>query len=194
MDAASACYRDKVGSAYLFELAAWHLRSKDYIGATLRLTADQAAGVVLDFGGGIGTHALQRRTVSRVTRVIFWDLNPVHQEFVKFRSRQLGLQDKLAFPATLDSSSTFDTILCFDVMEHLPEPSVQLQQFRDMLSLSGRLILNWYFFKGFAQEFPFHVDDPAELDRFFCTLQNRFLEVFHPYLITARCYRPWTEP
>jgi 2-polyprenyl-3-methyl-5-hydroxy-6-metoxy-1,4-benzoquinol methylase len=193
-DTAAHFYRYRVGSTYLFELAAWHLQSKDYIGDTLRLTADQAQGTVLDFGGGIGTHSLAAALCPQVTRVVFWDLNPVHREFVQFRAGQLGLSDKIAFPAELDAHSIFDTILCFDVMEHLPEPSAQLQQFREMLSANGRLIINWYFFKGFSQEFPFHLEDPEEIECFFCTLQRQFLEVFHPYLITARCYRQWPEP
>lgn len=192
-DAAASFYRDKVGFVYLLELAAWHLQSNGYIGDTLRLTADQAQGTVLDFGGGIGTHSLAAALCPQVTQVIFWDLNPVHQEFVQFRAWQLGLSGKIVFPVELDPNSTFDTILCFDIMEHLPEPSVQLQQFREMLSPNGRLILNWYFFRGFAQEFPFHLEDSEKIERFFRVLQMQFLEVFHPYLITARCYRPWSE-
>lgn len=192
-EAAASFYRDKVGSAYIFELAAWHLQSKDYISDTLRLIADHAQGAVLDFGGGIGTHSLAAAFCPQVARVIFWDLNPVHQKLVQFRAWQLGLADKILFPAELDFNSVFDTILCFDVMEHLAKPSVQLQQFRDMLSPDGRLIINWYFSKGFAREFPFHLEDSKEIEQFFRTLQRGFLEIFHPYLITARCYRPWLE-
>jgi hypothetical protein len=33
------------------------------------------------------------------------------------------------------------------------------------------------------------VDDPQLVEAFFRTLQGRFLEVFHPYLITTRAYR-----
>jgi cyclopropane fatty-acyl-phospholipid synthase-like methyltransferase len=191
-DAAAHFYRDIVGTAYLFELATWHLDNKNYIGDTLQLTADQSRGVVLDFGGGIGTHSLAAAHYPQVKKVIFWDLNPVHREFVQFRARQLGLSNKIEFPADLDPSKcTFDTILCFDVIEHLPNPSIELHKFREMLSSNGRLILNWHFFKGFAQEFPFHLEDPEEVELFFLTLQREFLEVFHPYLITARCYRPW---
>jgi hypothetical protein len=29
------------------------------------------------------------------------------------------------------------------------------------------------------------------VERFFRTLQTRFLEVFHPWLITTRAYRLW---
>jgi hypothetical protein len=50
-------------------------------------------------------------------------------------------------------------------------------------------LLNWYFFRGFQGEYPFHLDDPVLVEAFFRTLQSRFLEVFHPYLITTRAYR-----
>jgi hypothetical protein len=50
-------------------------------------------------------------------------------------------------------------------------------------------LLNWYFFKGFNGEYPFHFDDEVLVNRFFTTLQGRFVEVFHPYLITTRAYR-----
>jgi len=44
-------------------------------------------------------------------------------------------------------------------MEHLLNPSQQLMDFRQRLAPSGKIILNWYFFKGFNQEFPFHLED-----------------------------------
>ena len=50
-------------------------------------------------------------------------------------------------------------------------------------------MLNWYFFKGFNGEYPFHFDAPELVESFFRTLQGRFLEVFHPFLITTRAYR-----
>ena len=57
------------------------------------------------------------------------------------------------------------------------------------ISASATALLNWYFFKGYAGEYPFHFDDPALVETFFRTLQSRFLEVFHPLLITTRAYR-----
>ena len=35
---------------------------------------------------------------------------------------------------------------------------------------------------------PFHFDDPEMVKAFFSTLQDLFLERFHPHLITARTY------
>ncbi|MGV2389444.1 MAG UNVERIFIED_CONTAM: hypothetical protein LVR29_17910 [Microcystis novacekii LVE1205-3] len=51
-------YQEKVKENYLFELSAWHLSSQEYIGETLKLIDNHGSGKVLDFGGGIGTHAL----------------------------------------------------------------------------------------------------------------------------------------
>ena len=106
-----------------------------------------------------------------------------------YRIQQLGLESKIPICTELSPTETFDTINCFDVMEHLPDPSQQLFQFHGMLSASGRMVTNWYFSKGQDLEFPFHLDDPATIDLFFQMLQTNFLEVFHPYFITTRCYR-----
>jgi 2-polyprenyl-3-methyl-5-hydroxy-6-metoxy-1,4-benzoquinol methylase len=181
-------YRNQVGSAYLFELSAWHLESRQYIGDTLRLLSDHAQGRVLDFGCGIGTHAIAAARCSQVEQVVCVDLSPTNLEFVRYRAEQLGLTKKMVYTDALEADDQFDTILCFDVLEHLPDPKAQLLRFHQSLNGTGKIVLNWYFFKGFNQEYPFHLDAPQSVSAFFQTLQTHFLEVFHPYLITARCY------
>ncbi|AFZ02372.1 class I SAM-dependent methyltransferase [Calothrix sp. PCC 6303] len=185
---ASAFYSDKVGEVYLFELGAWHLTSHDYIGDMLRLIAAHAQGRVLDFGGGIGTHAIATALCPQVEQVIYCDLNPISCNFVRYRVKQMGLEQKIICYEDLPQNEKFDTILCFDVLEHLPNPSQQLLKFHQALEPQGKIILNWYFSKGFNQEFPFHLDDPQIISEFFHTLQSNFIEVFHPYHITTRCY------
>ena len=39
-------YEDEVGDGHLYELAAWHLSSRDYIGDTLRVQGEMAHGPV----------------------------------------------------------------------------------------------------------------------------------------------------
>ncbi len=190
-DSAAEFYRDRVGEVYLLELSAWHLSSRDYIGDTLRLVGDRAVGRVLDFGGGIGTHTLGAALSPAVEQVVFCDLNPLHRDFVTYRAAQLGLSAKVSCCEAVGSDERFDTVLCFDLLEHLPDPSAQLLWFHKALVPTGKIILNWYFSKGFDQEFPFHLDEPALVDEFFRTLQHHFLEEFQPYYITARCYRKW---
>ena len=186
-------YEDTVGDAHLLELAAWHLGSAAYIADTLRLQAHFARGQVLDFGGGIGTHALAAAALPDVERVWFVDLNPQNRAFVSWRAARLGLADRLSCHRDLSDPglpAAFDTIVCLDVLEHLKDPAAQLDIFSERLRGEGHALLNWYFFRGFAEEYPFHLDDPVQVERFFRTLQSRFLEVFHPWLITTRAYRP----
>jgi len=191
-DQPEAFYETAVGTGHLLELAAWHLGSADYIADTLRLQQQFARGQVLDFGGGIGTHALAAAALPQVEAVWFVDLNPENRRFVQARAERFGLSHKLRCFRDLDASelpAQFDTIVCLDVLEHLSDPSAQLEQFAARMSPAAIALLNWYFFKGFSGEYPFHFDDPQLVERFFCTLQSRFLEVFHPFLITTRAYR-----
>ena len=190
---AAAFYEESVGDGHLLELAAWHLGSADYIADTLRLQEQFAGGQVLDFGSGIGSHALAAAALPQVERVWCIDLNPRNRAFVQWRAERLGLAHKLSCHRDLEADGLpvrFDTLVCLDVLEHLPDPAAQLQIFADRLHNHGHALLNWYFFQGFEGEYPFHFDDPALVERFFRTLQCQFLEVFHPWLITTRCYRP----
>ena len=188
---ATAFYEDTVGTGHLLELAAWHLSSADYIADTLRLQGMAVQGQVLDFGGGIGTHALSAAALPEVDHVWFVDLNPHNRAFVEQRAQSLGLESKLSVHRDLGSTgdARFDAVVCLDVLEHLPDPSAQLLEFHQRMAPEAIALLNWYFFKGHHGEYPFHFDDPALVDGFFRTLQSRFLEVFHPLLITARLYR-----
>lgn len=188
---AEAFYETGVGTGHLLELAAWHLSSADYIADTLRLQQQFARGHVLDFGGGIGTHALAAAAQPEVEAVWFVDLNPENRRFVQARAERFGLAHKLRCFRDLaapELPARFDTIVCLDVLEHLSDPSAQLEQFAARMTPQAIALLNWYFFKGHNGEYPFHFDDPALVECFFRTLQSRFLEVFHPFLITTRAY------
>ena len=189
-DDATAFYEDTVGTGHLLELAAWHLSSADYIADTLRLQGMAARGQVLDFGGGIGTHALSAAALPEVDHVWFVDLNPHNRAFVQQRANALGVGAKLTTHRDLAETGEvrFDTVVCLDVLEHLPDPSAQLLEFHQRMTPEAMALLNWYFFKGHQGEYPFHFDDPELVTTFFGTLQGHFLEVFHPLLITARLY------
>jgi len=184
-------YTDIVGDRHLADLAAWHITSKDYIADTLKLQQRFSRDLVLDFGGGIGTHALANAMSSKVEHVFFVDINETNRKFVEYRAKELGVEKKLTFYKTIKETqiSKFDTIVCLDVLEHLSDPSTQIKIFNKIMDYNSIALFNWYFYKGEKNEYPFHIDDIQVVKKFFETLQSRFLEVFHPILITTRAYK-----
>ncbi len=184
-------YEDIVGDRHLADLAAWHISSKDYIVDTLRLQQRFSRDLVLDFGGGIGTHALANAMSSNVKHVFFVDINQTNRIFVEYRAKKLGVENKLTFCKTIQETeiSKFDSIVCLDVLEHLSDPASQLDVFYKIMDSKSIALFNWYFYKGENNEYPFHIDDNEIIEGFFKKLQLNFTEVFHPILITTRAYK-----
>ena len=184
-------YEDMVGDRHLADLAAWHISSKDYIADTLKLQQRFSRDLVLDFGGGIGTHALANAMSSKVEHVFFVDINQTNRIFVEYRAKKLGVENKLTFCKTIQETeiSKFDSIVCLDVLEHLPDPISQLDIFYKIMDSKSIALFNWYFYKGEKNEYPFHIDDNEIIEGFFKKLQLNFTEVFHPILITTRAYK-----
>ncbi len=184
-------YKEIVGDKHLADLAAWHISSKDYIADTLKLQQRFSRNLVLDFGGGIGTHALANAMSASVEHVFFVDINQTNRDFVEYRAKKLGLDKKLTFCKTIQETkiSIFDTIVCLDVLEHLSDPSSHLDTFHKIMGPNSIGLFNWYFYKGENNEYPFHIDDEQIVEEFFKTLQSNFVEVFHPILITTRSYK-----
>ena len=184
-------YEEIVGDRHLADLAAWHISSKDYIADTLRLQQRFSRDLVLDFGGGIGTHALANAMSSKVEHVFFVDINQTNRTFVEYRAKKLGVKNKLTFCKTIQETeiSKFDSIVCLDVLEHLPNPVSQLDIFYKIMDSNSIALFNWYFYKGENNEYPFHIDDKQIIEDFFKKLQLNFIEVFHPILITTRAYK-----
>ena len=184
-------YTDIVGDRHLADLAAWHITSKNYIADTLKLQQRFSRNLVLDFGGGIGTHALANAMSSKIEHVYFVDINQTNRKFVEFRANKLGVEKKLTFCPTIEEThqKKFDTIVCLDVLEHLANPALQIESFYEIMDSNSIALLNWYFYKGKENEYPFHIDDISIIENFFRTLQSKFIEVFHPILITTRAYR-----
>tara|TARA_B100000886_G_scaffold170933_1_gene117017 strand:+ start:122 stop:871 length:750 start_codon:yes stop_codon:yes gene_type:complete len=188
-------YSKIVGDRHVADLAAWHITSKDYITDTLKLQQRFSRDLVLDFGGGIGTHALANAMSSKVEQVFFVDINETNRNFVEFRAGKLGVEKKISFCKTIQETqiSKFDTIVCLDVLEHLADPASQIEIFNEIMNPNSIAIFNWYFYKGKNNEYPFHIDDSEIIESFFKTLQSKFLEVFHPILITTRTYKKITK-
>ena len=184
-------YSEIVGERHVADLAAWHITSKTYIADTLKLQQRFSRDLVLDFGGGIGTHALANAMSSKVEHVFFVDINETNRKFVEYRAKKLGVEKKITFCNKIQDTqiSKFDTVICLDVLEHLADPTTQIKIFNEMMDYDSIALFNWYFYKGEKNEYPFHIDEAHVVESFFYALQSNFIEVFHPILITTRAYK-----
>ena len=128
---------------------------------------------------------------SKVEHVFFVDINKTNRNFVEYRAKKLGVDNKLSFYKTIKETKNykFDTVVCLDVLEHLSDPSLQLDTFYKIMGSNSIGLFNWYFYKGEKNEYPFHIDDKKIVEKFFKNLQSKFIEIFHPILITARAYK-----
>ena len=137
-------YTEIVGDHHVADLAAWHITSKDYIADTLKLQQRFSRDLVLDFGGGIGTHALANAMSSKVEHVFFVDINETNRNFVEYRAKELGVEKKITFFKSIEDAqiSKFDTIVCLDVLEHLADPAYQIEIFNDFMDSNSIALLN----------------------------------------------------
>jgi len=142
-------YTEIVGDRHVADLAAWHITSRDYIADTLKLQQRFSRDLVLDFGGGIGSHALANAMSSKVEHVFFVDINKTNRNFVEYRAKKLGVEKKLTFCKTIKDAQIlkFDTIVCLDVLEHLADPASQIDIFSEIMDCNSIALLNWYFYK-----------------------------------------------
>ncbi|MCS4538198.1 MAG: methyltransferase domain-containing protein [Thaumarchaeota archaeon] len=127
-------------SYYPLQLAYWHmsLQQRRFRNWVIK----QCKGAVLDYGGGIGdlSLALWRRG----HKVTYLDIRGSQNErFAKFLFEKHGadiemipLDDKSQMPEL----GTYDTIVCLDVIEHVPDAKQTIRTFHKHLVENGKLI------------------------------------------------------
>ena len=101
---------------------------------------------ILDFGGGVGTNSLV--LAKKGFSVSYFDVSIIQREFVKFRAMRHGVQIDVIEPYynfVYDpirplEGRTFGTIICQDVLEHIPEYPPVLKQLISCLRLGGKIV------------------------------------------------------
>src|SRR5687768_10846049 len=97
------------------------------------LIARHARGVVLDAGAGRLAHRTALTGNPRVTRYVSIDYGASHGEL----SAVADLLSGLPFP-----DEAFDTVVCSQVLEHVPEPQAALAEITRVLAPGGTLLLS----------------------------------------------------
>ena len=140
----------------LFELIEWHANDAiHYRTLVLRDLASSRPGrSYLDYGSGIGNDALV--FASAGLDVTLADISDCLLSFAAWRCRRRGFAVR-----TIDlkreslPADSFDVVLCFDVLEHIPKPVKVVREIRSALRPHGLLLVHAPF--GEDPVHPMHV-------------------------------------
>ncbi|HKT79411.1 MAG TPA: class I SAM-dependent methyltransferase [Vicinamibacterales bacterium] len=142
--------------AELFELLEWHAADPIHQRTlVLRDFALQRPGrSYLDYGSGVGSDAVVFGSAG--FSVTLADISDLLLAFAAFRCRRRGFDVKTIDLKKDDlPKNAYDVIVCFDVLEHIPDPLPIVLRQRDALRNDGLLAIHAPF--GFDPDRPMHV-------------------------------------
>ncbi len=122
---------------YIFELLWWHMTryQKNFRVKVLEL----AQGSVLDFGGGPGD--LSVALAKQGLKVTYADVEGRTFEFAKWLFQRNGVTIPMTNLSKEKVQGNYDTIICIDVIEHLPKAKEALKELALRLNSGGKLIV-----------------------------------------------------
>lgn len=100
----------------------------------------QAAGRVLDFGGGIGATAVALKRRGRAVWAGVAD--QVEESLPEVDLVMRGNLEESSFIRSIVDAGPFDTILCLDILEHLRDPWEVVRSLSDALSPGGAMVVS----------------------------------------------------
>jgi 2-polyprenyl-3-methyl-5-hydroxy-6-metoxy-1,4-benzoquinol methylase len=118
--------------------------------ARYRFAAERARGHVLDAGCGSGYGSLLLAASDQVAEVLGVDRSASAIEHARryYRASRVRFEKIDLLAGALSSRGPFDTIVCLEVLEHLPEPERLLGALDGRLRPGGRLLLSTPLGKG----------------------------------------------
>lgn len=140
----------------LFELIEWHATDPiHYRTLIVRDLALQRPGrAYLDYGSGIGSDAVVFAEAG--FDVTLADISDLLLGFAAFRCRKRGARvNTIDLKTASLPADAFDVALCFDVLEHIPQPLPVVSNIRRAMHEGGLLIIHAPF--GNDPEHPMHV-------------------------------------
>jgi len=128
----------RTSQSYLYDLTAFAMSptKQPYLAELSRLVSPGAR--ILDYGCGIGSDGL--RLANLGYQVSFADFDNPSTRFLRWRLERRGLSSRVYDIDTDDIPTDFDTVFCFDVIEHVPDPSAFLSRLE---SLGDVVIVNF---------------------------------------------------
>jgi len=148
----------------VFSLAYWHM-SRGQSGFRKEIVK-HSFGDVLDYGGGIGD--LSVKIAEKGLNVTYADVNGECMKFGKWLFLKRGCGHITVLDVEKDEEKIwrreYDTIICIDVIEHIPHPEIVLEKIAKHLKTNGRLIITQLSCMGPDETAPMHfkIDFDAE--------------------------------
>lgn len=145
---------------YIFELLCWHMQrdQRNFRNAIV----EAAHGEVLDFGGGSGDLTAKLAEVG--LSVTYADVHGKTFDFAKWLFKKRKLSVKMVNLSKDRLGGKYDTIICIDVIEHVPDPKETLYMIVSLLNRGGSLIITNLEVEEILETHPMHnkVDFGAE--------------------------------
>jgi 2-polyprenyl-3-methyl-5-hydroxy-6-metoxy-1,4-benzoquinol methylase len=148
--------------------------------ARYEFAAETARGRILDLGCGVGYGVeilLDLREADEISQVVGVDIDAESIEYARdmYGYRRADFRVADIRDGTLpDQLGRFDTIIFFEVIEHMEEDVAVIRNITRMLEPNGKLIISTPFGKGKGKpcSCSYHVHQYTE---------NEFLEILDPY-------------
>lgn len=142
---------------YIFSLAYWHMSrgQRRFRREVVRLSR----GEVLDYGGGIGDLTLALAQAG--LKVTYADIGGRTFDFARWLLKRHGYTSVTMLDAQRDEeriwATEWDTIICIDVIEHVPHPDQLLEKMAASVKDNGALIITGLNCNTENQEHPMHL-------------------------------------
>jgi SAM-dependent methyltransferase len=168
----------------LFELIEWHATDPiHYRTLIIRDLASARPGrTYLDYGSGIGSDAVAFAEAGFDITVA--DISDILLGFAEFRCRKRGAKvRKIDLKTEGLPADRFDVTVCFDVLEHVPDPLPVVRRIRNAMHEGGLIAIHAPF--GEDDEHPMHIVHTDVVTPRMRSLGFRPIDAHFPPLVRA---------
>ena len=148
---------------YIYELAWWHMTRKQRAFRKYVISLCKK-GKILDWGGGIGI--LSMELARRGFSVTYADLQGKTADFAQWLFKKRGSLVDVKIIGR-DGLDIYDTIVCLETIEHVPDPLATLALLRRHTAPGGRLIISGLMAQT-EPSHPMHIARVSEADLAAC--------------------------
>ncbi len=124
----------------------------------------------LDYGAGIGDICLRVKQINNNVDVTYYDLKGKTMDFAKWRFKKRRMNINIIEASDNEDmlQNKYDTIICFDILEHVMDPEKHLKRIQKHLEHNGQLFIKAPFEK--SQTHSMHIDSEKTLVEYLTSL------------------------